>query len=112
MAIAVEGVICLMMAAPLSLALSAFGGAIGYHLQARHWRTASPAMMCIALLAVPALFGAERAAGLLPPKYVVRSAIEIEQEFSHSFRLRDGRIVEWRMYDGQDQALAAVGLRE
>jgi len=77
MAIAVEGVICLMMAAPLGLALSAFGGAIGYHLQARHWRTASPAMMCIALLAVPALFSAERAAGLPPPKYVVRSAIEI-----------------------------------
>jgi len=78
MAIAVEGVICLMMAAPLSLALSAFGGAIGYHLQARHWRTASPAMMCIALLAVPAFFGAERAAGLQPPRYVVRSAIEID----------------------------------
>ncbi len=78
MAIAVEGVICLLMAAPLSLALSAFGGAIGYHLQARHWRTASPAMMCIALLAVPALFGAERAVGLQPPKYVVRSAIEID----------------------------------
>jgi ketosteroid isomerase-like protein len=41
-----------------------------------------------------------------------RSGIEIEQEFSHSFTMRDGRIVEWRMYDSHDQALAAVGLRE
>jgi hypothetical protein len=78
MAIAVEGVICLMMAAPLALALSAFGGAIGYYLQARHWRSASPAMMCIALLAMPAIFGAERAVGLRPPTYAVQSAIEVE----------------------------------
>jgi ketosteroid isomerase-like protein len=39
-----------------------------------------------------------------------RDGMEVEQEFSHSFRLREGRIVEWRMYDSYDQALEAVGL--
>jgi ketosteroid isomerase-like protein len=39
-----------------------------------------------------------------------RQEIEVEQEFSHSFRLRDGRIVEWRHYDSHDQALEALGL--
>jgi ketosteroid isomerase-like protein len=41
-----------------------------------------------------------------------RDGIELEQEFSHSFKLRDGRIVEWRHYDSHQQALEAVGLRE
>jgi ketosteroid isomerase-like protein len=41
-----------------------------------------------------------------------RSEIEIKQDFSHSFKLRDRRIIEWRMYDNHDQALDAVGLRE
>jgi ketosteroid isomerase-like protein len=39
-----------------------------------------------------------------------RGGIEIEQEFSHSFTLRDGRIVEWRSYDSHQQGLEAVGL--
>ena len=39
-----------------------------------------------------------------------RSGIEVEQEFSHSFTLRDGRIVEWRHYNSHQDALEAVGL--
>jgi ketosteroid isomerase-like protein len=39
-----------------------------------------------------------------------RGGLEVEQEFSHSFKLRDGLVVEWRMYDSHDQALEAVGL--
>jgi hypothetical protein len=34
--------------------------------------------MCIVLLVMPVVFGAERAAGLQPPTYVVRSSIEVE----------------------------------
>jgi ketosteroid isomerase-like protein len=41
-----------------------------------------------------------------------RQDIEIEQEFSHSFRLREGRILEWRHYDSHRQALEAVGLSD
>ena len=38
--------------------------------------------------------------------------ITVEQEFSHSFIVRDGKIVEWRQYDSHQEALEAVGLRE
>jgi ketosteroid isomerase-like protein len=39
-----------------------------------------------------------------------RDGIEVEQEFSHSFRMRRGLVVEWRMYDSHQQALEAAGL--
>ena len=42
----------------------------------------------------------------------MQQGLEIEQEFSHSFTLRNGQLVEWRMYDSHEQALAAVGLSE
>jgi ketosteroid isomerase-like protein len=40
-----------------------------------------------------------------------QSEIEIEEKFSHSFKLEAGRIVEWRHYDSNEQALEALGLR-
>jgi ketosteroid isomerase-like protein len=39
-----------------------------------------------------------------------RDGVQVEQDFSHSFRLVDGRIAEWRMYDTHAQALEALGL--
>lgn len=39
-----------------------------------------------------------------------RTGIEIVEEFSHSFTVREGVVVEWRQYDSYEQALAAVGL--
>ena len=41
-----------------------------------------------------------------------QSGIEVEQEFSHSYTVRDGKVVEWRHHDSYEQALEAVGLRE
>jgi ketosteroid isomerase-like protein len=41
-----------------------------------------------------------------------RTGVEVEHEFSHSFVLRDGQLVEWRAYDGYAEALEAVGLSE
>ena len=41
----------------------------------------------------------------------LRMAMELEEDFSHSFVVRDGKIVEWRMYDSYDQAREALGLR-
>ncbi|HKW34919.1 MAG TPA: DUF805 domain-containing protein [Candidatus Acidoferrum sp.] len=76
--IAVEGIICLLMAAPFAVALAALGGALGYAIQARHWRPKqSPAMLSILILLVPASFGVERAAALRPPVYEVHTAIEV-----------------------------------
>jgi ketosteroid isomerase-like protein len=41
---------------------------------------------------------------------VERTGVEVSEEFSYSFALRDGKVVEWRMYDSHDEALEAVGL--
>jgi len=76
--VAVEGVICLLMAAPFAVVLAALGGALGYAIQARHWRPKqAPAMFSILILLIPASFGVERAAALRPPMYKVRTAIEV-----------------------------------
>jgi uncharacterized membrane protein YhaH (DUF805 family) len=76
--VAMEGVICVMMAAPFALGLAILGGALGYSIQERHWRPRqSPAMLSILLLAVPASFGIEHAAALRPPVYEVNTAIEV-----------------------------------
>ena len=77
-AVAMEGVICVMMAAPFALGLALLGGALGYSIQERHWRPKhSPAMLSILVLAVPAWFGIEHAAALKPPVYEVHTAIEV-----------------------------------
>jgi len=44
--------------------------------------------------------------------YVERTGVEVLEDFSHSFLIRDGKVVEWRMYDSHEDALEAVGLRE
>jgi uncharacterized membrane protein YhaH (DUF805 family) len=78
-ALAMEGVICVMMAAPLALALTALGGWVGYLIQANHWGPAhAPAMMSVVLLVVPAFFGVERAVGPTAPTFVVRTAVEVK----------------------------------
>jgi uncharacterized membrane protein YhaH (DUF805 family) len=76
--VAMEGVICVLMAAPFALALAAVGGMIGYTIQERHWGTNQrPAMLSIVLFLVPLSFGIEHAAALQPPVYMVRTAIEV-----------------------------------
>jgi ketosteroid isomerase-like protein len=40
------------------------------------------------------------------------STIDVEQEFTHVFRLRDGKIVWFKSYMERAEALEAVGLRE
>jgi uncharacterized membrane protein YhaH (DUF805 family) len=78
LALAVEGLVCLLMAAPLCLIFSLMGGLLGYFIQARHWRTHSPAMLSMLLLILPASFGVEHAARLQPPMYVARTAIDVQ----------------------------------
>src|SRR5579884_684982 len=49
--VALEGLICILMAAPLALALAALGGALGYAVQAAHWgRKQTAAMLSVAFL--------------------------------------------------------------
>jgi uncharacterized membrane protein YhaH (DUF805 family) len=75
---AMEGVICVLMAAPFAIVLSVIGGMIGYSIQDRYWGARQrPAMLSIVLLLVPASFGIEQAAALRAPEYTVRTAIEV-----------------------------------
>src|ERR1700682_3831269 len=76
--VAMGGGICVLMAAPFALGLSALGGMLGYTIQAHHWRPKqTPAMLSIVILMIPASFGIEHAAALQPPAFMVRTAIEV-----------------------------------
>ena len=76
--VAMEGVICVLMAAPFALGLAALGGMLGYTIQKHHWGPQQrPAMLSIVLLLVPASFGIEHAAALQAPEFMVRTAIEV-----------------------------------
>ncbi len=76
--VAIEGLICLLMAAPLALGLAWLGGSLGYYIQGNHWKAKrGVAMLSVVLLAVPGVFGVERAADLKPPTFIVRTSIDV-----------------------------------
>ena len=45
-------------------------------------------------------------------KRLAQSEIEVVEDFTHSFVLRDGKVTEWHMYDSHAAALEALGLSE
>jgi hypothetical protein len=74
----IEGVICILMAAPFALALAALGGMLGYAIQAGYWlHKGTPAMLSIVFLFTPAFQGVEHWAKLQPETFEVRTAIEV-----------------------------------
>ena len=76
--VAIEGLICLLMAAPLALGLAWLGGSLGYYIQGNYWGAKhGPAMLSIVLFAIPGVLGVERAAALKPPTFVVRTSIDV-----------------------------------
>ncbi len=73
-----EGLICILMAAPFALVLSALGGMLGYAIQAGYWlHIGTPAMLSIVFLFTPAFQGVETWAKLQPETFEVRTAIEV-----------------------------------
>jgi hypothetical protein len=87
-ALALEGVLCLIMAAPLGLMLGALGGAVGYCIQRRPRASGEPGFTPVdastlmvlpaLLLGWPALMGAESLRADEPPLYSVTSFVEVE----------------------------------
>ncbi|HSF42308.1 MAG TPA: hypothetical protein VLT87_21070 [Thermoanaerobaculia bacterium] len=77
--LAQEGVICILMAAPLALGLALAGGQSAYILQ-RQLRNplASTRLLLLLVLAAPVLMGAEAAVDREPPVYAVRTAVEVD----------------------------------
>jgi uncharacterized membrane protein YhaH (DUF805 family) len=76
-AAAVEGAICIAMAAPLALALAAMGAVLGYLIQRRPGPSSHSAALLLVLLGVPALMGAERIDGIVEPVLPVVTSIDI-----------------------------------
>ena len=42
--------------------------------------------------------------------HLKQTGITVDQEFSHSFRVKGGKVVEWRMYDSDEQAREHLGM--
>ena len=77
--LAFEGLICLLMAAPLAFAMALVGGAVGYKIQAtRWWSGQSPHLFSVMLLAMPAIMGLEHVESPAPPLLEVNSAVEVD----------------------------------
>jgi uncharacterized membrane protein YhaH (DUF805 family) len=78
MLVAIEGVICIMMAAPLAFCLALLGGSLGYGIQAAHWeRRHAPALLGVVLLFTPGFYGIEHFTRPQRGVFEVKSAIEI-----------------------------------
>lgn len=78
-AMAMEGLICLIMAAPLGLILAVFGGFIGYVIQRRPTYTAvSFHAISLLLVALPAFIGLEHTAQTEPPLFRVSTEVVID----------------------------------
>ncbi|MGH9788520.1 MAG: DUF805 domain-containing protein [Candidatus Acidiferrales bacterium] len=76
--LAVEGLICIIMAAPIGVVLAAMGASLGYVLQLRPWsRNEAPAAMLVVILTVPGLMGAEALDAEPAPLFAVGTALEI-----------------------------------
>jgi hypothetical protein len=76
--VAIEGLICIVMAAPFAVGLALLGGVAGYAIQQGYWRAKqAPAMLSIVLLFSPSFMGAEHLAHRQPQTFVVKSAIEV-----------------------------------
>lgn len=62
--IAAEGVLCLLMAAPIAIGVSLLGGVVGHHLA--HLNADSGSVVAALMLSLPLMMGAEARLGLQP----------------------------------------------
>ena len=74
-AVAIEGVVCLIMAAPLAIPLALMGGSVGYAIQRR--RVDPSPVLAAMMLALPGLMGLEHAAAPQPRMLQVTSSIVV-----------------------------------
>ena len=75
--LAIEGAICIAMAAPLAGVVAALGGLVGYGLQRRGPRPQAGGAYSVLILALPLLLGAETASGPQPAVTPVRTSVVV-----------------------------------
>src|SRR5437660_10871834 len=74
----IEGLICILMAAPFALGLAALGGMLGHAIQAGYWlNKGTPAMLSIVFLFTPVFQTAECWINPQAETFEVRTAIEV-----------------------------------
>ncbi len=77
-AVAVEGIICLLMAAPLAWVVAMCGGMLATLVHGRSDSPqATPSMYAVMLVSLPMLLGVEHATPPLVPRFQVRTSTEI-----------------------------------
>jgi len=76
--LAFEGVICLVMAAPLALALAVIGAIAGHAVQVGRRPHAPPHVYCVPILAVPLMFASETLRPGPAPLLEVVTAVEVD----------------------------------
>lgn len=78
LAIAIEGAICLLMAAPIAWLLALLGGRLAAMIHGRLGaRAASPSTFAAMVFALPALLGAEQLSPPPVPRFQVHTSVEI-----------------------------------
>lgn len=78
MALAIEGVMCIVMAAPLGIVLAALGGWVAYLVRCGPADQQRISMLLLGVVAgVPGLMGAEYLVSPAAPLFAVRTAIEV-----------------------------------
>jgi hypothetical protein len=79
LALAVDGIFCLVMAMPIALPLAAIGGSFGYLVLRRHWlQEGTPAFLSVLLVFVPGVQWMEHVVAPAPSVYEVRTAVDIQ----------------------------------
>ena len=77
-AIAVEGIVCLLMAAPIAWLVAMFGGLLAMLIHGRaNSPQATPSMFAVMLISLPVLLGVEHAAPPPLPRFQVHTTIAI-----------------------------------
>jgi uncharacterized membrane protein YhaH (DUF805 family) len=73
---ALEGVICLIMAAPIAFIVASIGGGLGYVVQKSfRWRDESPKLFCSIIVLVPLAMGLEHAVPPALPLLEVKTSV-------------------------------------
>ncbi|MBM3871407.1 MAG: hypothetical protein FJ392_10655 [Verrucomicrobia bacterium] len=75
--LAIEGVICVLMAAPLAVPLALVGAVFGHAVSPARWRQGTNQVLCAGLLAVPLMLSGERLADAPAPLLEVKSSLEV-----------------------------------
>jgi hypothetical protein len=79
LALAFEGVMCIVMATPIALAFAVMGAVFGHVIQRRSGDSGlNPAAFLVCLAIVPAIMGAEWAAPGPAPTYAVSTSVDID----------------------------------